>query len=54
MRLLCTALLSALISPCLSQSYLPGYKTAIAGENLVYHSPQPDADTSLLVQVRGF
>lgn len=29
---------------------LPGYQSALAGEVLVYHSPQPDVGTSLLVR----
>jgi hypothetical protein len=37
-------------SYCLSQPYIPGYHKAIAGEELQYHAPQPDATVSLLVR----
>ncbi len=32
------------------QNYLSGYRKSIRGEQLQYHSPQPDADRSLLVR----
>ena len=50
MRNILSILLSVLVLPVISQSYVPGYHTAIAGENLQYHSPQPDATVSLLVR----
>lgn len=50
MRNILSILLSVLILPVISQTYIPGYKTKIAGEDLEYHSPQPDATVSLLVR----
>jgi len=32
------------------QSFIPGYQKTIFGEQLSYHSPQPDANASLLVR----
>src|SRR5512138_1251206 len=50
MRILIIILLTSLLLPGLAQNYIPGYETTIAGEELIYHSPQPDATTSLLVR----
>jgi alpha-mannosidase len=50
MRLLITFLLSSLILNSSAQSYIPGYQSTLAGEELQYHSPQPDANVSLLVR----
>ncbi len=36
--------------PAFSQNFTSGYHVKIAGEDLEYHSPQPDAGTSLLVR----
>ncbi len=35
---------------CLAQPFVPGYHRAIAGEELQYHAPQPDANVSLLIR----
>ena len=50
MRNIITILFLVLSMTSLSQPLIPGYKTKIAGEDLNYHSPQPDATTSLLVR----
>jgi len=51
-KLIRTFALALIILPaaCLAQSYIPGYRKAIAGEELQYHAPQPDATVSLLVR----
>jgi hypothetical protein len=33
-----------------TQDLIPGYRARVSGEDLVYHSPQPDAKLSLLVR----
>jgi len=33
-----------------AQNYIPGYRSSVSGEELNYHSPQPDAGVSLLVR----
>jgi hypothetical protein len=50
MRNIITILFLVLSMTALSQPFIPGYKTKIAGEDLSYHAPQPDATTSLLVR----
>jgi hypothetical protein len=50
MRQLITILLASLVIPAFAQSFIPGFKSKIAGEDLSYHAPQPDATTSLLVR----
>jgi len=50
MRHIPILLLSLLVFPVFSQTYLPGYHSTISGEELSYHSPQPDANVSLLVR----
>jgi alpha-mannosidase len=50
MRQLLTIFFASLVIPALTQSFIPGYHSKIAGEDLNYHAPQPDATVSLLVR----
>jgi len=50
MRIPAIVILSFLIFTAFPQSYIPGYKSKISGEDLSYHAPQPDATVSLLVR----
>ncbi|HNS16805.1 MAG TPA: glycoside hydrolase family 38 C-terminal domain-containing protein [Bacteroidales bacterium] len=50
MRSLITIFLVLLTELLLCQNYLSGYAKSTKGEELLYHSPQPDADRSLLVR----
>ena len=43
-------LIFSAVMDCLSQPFIPGYARTIHGEELQYHSPQPDAAVSLLVR----
>jgi len=50
MRQLITIIFTLLILTAYTQPFTPGYHSSISGEVLNYHSPQPDATTSLLVR----
>jgi hypothetical protein len=50
MRTIFFIILSFLFQQAFSQSFTPGYSASLSGEVLLYHAPQPDAPSSLLVR----
>jgi hypothetical protein len=49
-KLFLISLLLLITSLAFAQEYIPGYNKTIKGDNFNYHSPQPDADVSMLIR----